>query len=99
MHCGIWRGQKNVKLVRQEEIEFFIAHGRWIFDWCTQDKLLFSCRIDTYLQWWSMKPLYRQINKYIYIKVCIKREGVTVFDQLIQFDIFFLSDCQCRSEM
>ena len=60
-------------LVRQEEMESVIAHGRGTFHWCTQDKQIFSWGIDTYLYWWSMK-LYIYIYIYIYIKVCIKRE-------------------------
>ena len=51
----------------QEETEFVIAHGRWTFEWCTQDKQIFSWGIDTYLYWWSMKPLYI----YIYMCVCV----------------------------
>ena len=56
------------KLVRQEEIEFVIAHGRWTYDWCSQDKQIFSRGIDTYLYWWSMKT-----SLYIYIYIYVVR--------------------------
>ena len=79
---GYGGARKRDNLVRQEEMEFVIAHTRWTFDWCTQDKQIFSRGIDTDFYWWSMKPLY------IYINVCIKRERVTILDQLIQVDIF-----------
>ena len=38
---GFGEARKKDNLVREEEIEFVIAHGRWTFDWCTQDKQLF----------------------------------------------------------
>ena len=73
---GFGKARKMDNLVRQEEIEFVIAHGRWTFDWCTQYKQIFSWGIDTYLYWWSMKPLYIQINIYIntYIYALTERE-------------------------
>ena len=64
----------------QEETEYVIAHGRWKFEWCTQDKQIFSWGIDTYLYWCSTKPLYI----YIYLYKCVVRR--TDFFLLCEFE-------------
>ena len=75
---GFGEPREMDNLVRQEETEFVIAHGRWKFEWCTQDKQIFSWGIDTYLYSGSMKPLY------IYIYVCVVRH--TDFFLLREFE-------------
>ena len=58
------------KLVRQQEIEFVIAHGRWTFDWCTQDKQLhFLGNRHISLSLVNKTCLYIYI--YIYIYICM----------------------------
>ena len=56
---GFGEARKMDNLVSQEGIKFVLAHGRWTFDWCQKDKQIFSCGIDTYLYWCSMKLLYQ----------------------------------------
>ena len=76
------------KLVRQEIIEVVIVHGRWTFDWCTQDKqLLFLGNKHMYLSVDTKTCL--RIYIYIYVCVCVLKEREREIDQLTQFDIFF----------